>query len=310
MADNTRFDLSPMHLRKQDVQGLLEILHHFTNSLKKPFDVICTYDKRATIMEFYGAANNAFDWPLMVTQTAMPEEIKYDIRRWEPQFRDYDEGLRLTSEELKALIGRLELAVANFEKPESEANGEPMGLILNLIKNDLTMNRVDSTINKLTPPELLQKGLECELGQSETGRNLAKAALYYSKAAHAGHPVAQCGLGYFFENALGGLRYDIKQAVSLYELAAAHGNVAALYHLGRCYEQGLGVSQDAACSLAYYKKAAENGHSGAQCKLGIMHENGLNGAPLNTQIAQYYYSLAAAQDNTLAKIKLQNMVGD
>jgi hypothetical protein len=310
MADNTRFDLTPMHLRKQDVQGLLEILHHFTNSLKKPFDVICTYDKRATIMEFYGAVTNAFDWPLMVTETAMPEEIKYDIRRWEPQFRDYDEGLRLTSEELKALIGRLELAVANFENSKGDTDAEPMGLILRLIKDDLTTNRVDSTINKLTPPELLHKGLECELGQSQTGRNLAKAALYYSKAAHAGHPVAQCGLGYFFENSLGGLRCDMKQAVSLYEIAAAHGNVAALYHLGRCYEQGLGVSQDAACSLAYYKKAAENGHSGAQCKLGIMHENGLNGAPLNTQIAQYYYSLAAAQDNTLAKIKLQNMVGD
>ncbi|MBO4311673.1 MAG: sel1 repeat family protein [Desulfovibrionaceae bacterium] len=68
-------------------------------------------------------------------------------------------------------------------------------------------------------------------------QNLAKAALWYQKAAAQGHPEAQC-------------------------------------RLGEMYENGHGVPKDLAAAAEWYKRSAEQGHAKAQNHLGCMHCNG------------------------------------
>jgi TPR repeat protein len=46
------------------------------------------------------------------------------------------------------------------------------------------------------------------------------------------------------------------------------------FMLGSMYEHGDGATQDAAQAVAWYRKAAENGHSGAQFNLGLLYDLG------------------------------------
>ena len=50
---------------------------------------------------------------------------------------------------------------------------------------------------------------------------------------------------------------------------------SAAYNLGVLYDQGLGVAADAAQALAWYRKAADAGHAGAQYTLGQMYYEGI-----------------------------------
>ena len=57
---------------------------------------------------------------------------------------------------------------------------------------------------------------------------------------------------------------DPAQALAWYQKAAAQGHAAAQFNLGRMYEYGLGVDKDPAQALAWYQKAADQGHAGDQ----------------------------------------------
>ena len=52
------------------------------------------------------------------------------------------------------------------------------------------------------------------------------------------------------------------------EQAAKAGNTNALYNVGRCYEEGIGVKQDFSKAFDWYKKAAAEGDFRAMCCMG------------------------------------------
>ena len=52
------------------------------------------------------------------------------------------------------------------------------------------------------------------------------------------------------------------------EQAAKAGNTNALYNVGRCYEEGIGVKQDLSKAFDWYKKAAAEGDFRAMCCMG------------------------------------------
>ena len=56
--------------------------------------------------------------------------------------------------------------------------------------------------------------------------------------------------------------------------SAEQGDAAAQYNLGVSYDYGLGVPQDDALALAWYRIAADQGHAAARYSLGVLYANG------------------------------------
>ena len=73
------------------------------------------------------------------------------------------------------------------------------------------------------------------------------------------------------------------------------------------YENGRGVPQDNEKAIAWYRKAAEQGHAIAQCNVGWMYENG-RGVPRDYEKAIAWYRKAAEQGNERAQENLRNLL--
>jgi uncharacterized protein len=69
---------------------------------------------------------------------------------------------------------------------------------------------------------------------------------------------------------------------------------------------GLGVAEDYADAMRWYRKAADAGHAGAMYDIGTLHEDGL-GMPANRDLAVDWYRKAAAAGSSWAKAKLQRL---
>ncbi|XP_043946526.1 DAP3-binding cell death enhancer 1-like [Protopterus annectens] len=101
-----------------------------------------------------------------------------------------------------------------------------------------------------------------------------KAVTLLQQAAKAGLPEAQAYLGVFYMK----LPYqnDVK-AVQYLQLAARSGDTSSLYHLGLCYENGLGVQQNLQKALKLYYQAASSGCLKAQEALESYCKKSLKG---------------------------------
>jgi tetratricopeptide (TPR) repeat protein len=96
--------------------------------------------------------------------------------------------------------------------------------------------------------------------------------------------------------------YD--QAVQWYRKAAEQGHAGAQYSLGRMYDLGWGVAEDNDQAVQWYRKAAEQGHAGAQYNLGMMYDRGGGGAKDAIQAVQWYRK-AAKQGYAMAQDELR-----
>lgn len=96
------------------------------------------------------------------------------------------------------------------------------------------------------------------------------------------------------ELALKSLDYFIK--------LANQGNKQAQFHLGKIYENGIGVSKDLTQAQNYYQNLATQGFSNAQLALGVMYENAGN-----QDEALIWYGKSVAQGNKEA-LELQNQL--
>lgn len=81
--------------------------------------------------------------------------------------------------------------------------------------------------------------------------------------------------------------------------AAASGNPAALFEIGRRYTDGDIVERDLAKAAEWYRLAAEAGYAPAQYRLGNFHEKG-HGVGIDLAEAAVWYRKAAEQGNALA----------
>ena len=122
-------------------------------------------------------------------------------------------------------------------------------------------------------------------------------------AADLGNASAQFVLGKCYD--LGqGVRQDAVEAVKWYRKAAEQGNSTAQYNLGNCYYNGQGVQQDYAEAVKWYKMAAEHGNHWAQFSLANCYKDA-KGVHFNIKLAKKWYSMAAEQGNDEAKKILQ-----
>ena len=76
---------------------------------------------------------------------------------------------------------------------------------------------------------------------------------------------------------------------------AEAGDIEAQYNLG-VYAAGRGVSQDAAEAVTWFRRAAEQGHAGAQLNLGLMYAAG-RGVPQDNVEAHMWLNLAASRSS-------------
>ena len=75
---------------------------------------------------------------------------------------------------------------------------------------------------------------------------------------------------------------------------AEQGDADAQITLGVCYAKGLGVPQDFAEALKWYRLAAGQGHAEAQFNLGVMYHTG-KGVPQDYVEAHKWFNLSAAR---------------
>ncbi len=88
--------------------------------------------------------------------------------------------------------------------------------------------------------------------------------------------------------------YDYSEAFESSAAVAEKGDRTAQFNLGLMYGLGLGVAQNYALAVEWYRKAAEQGEARAQANLGWMYGTG-RGVPQDYIRAYAWYNLAAAQ---------------
>src|SRR5712664_2754399 len=77
--------------------------------------------------------------------------------------------------------------------------------------------------------------------------------------AEKNDPGQQCALGEVYFSSKLGVPQDYAKAVYWFRKAAEQGYDVAQYHLEICYYKGDGVAKDAAAAVKWYRMAAEQG---------------------------------------------------
>jgi hypothetical protein len=105
---------------------------------------------------------------------------------------------------------------------------------------------------------------------------------------------------------------DYPGAIGWYRKAAGEGHAGAQFELGGMYRYGCGVQRDYFRAVEWYRRAAEQGHAGAQFDLGGMYEMGC-GVPQNYSQAADWYRRAAARrhegaEKNLARLRAKGYI--
>ncbi len=102
---------------------------------------------------------------------------------------------------------------------------------------------------------------------------------------------------------------DFDRAYDVLSPLAAHGDANAQYVLGLMYANGQGVKQNFYEAGKMYRRAGEQGHTGAQVNLGSLFENCYGNGPCNSEEAANWYRRAASQGDAIAQYNLGVMYG-
>ena len=113
------------------------------------------------------------------------------------------------------------------------------------------------------------KGLEGKIDEGVTlyeKGEYAKALEIFRMAAARYYPRGWLNLANAYHEGKGVTKdeNEVKRLFGLIEASALNGNVVAQFCLGFMYDEGLGVVQDYAEAVQWYRKAADQGNAGAQ----------------------------------------------
>ncbi|KAK6173927.1 hypothetical protein SNE40_017298 [Patella caerulea] len=176
-------------------------------------------------------------------------------------------------------------------------------------------------------------GLCYEVGDG-VEKDLDKAMEYYEKAGESGHAEALYNLALLQEDedtmielleksAEHGLsqaqKYlgvyysestdpgDIEKSTAFFKSAADQNDSEAQCFLAMCYERGLGVEVNECKAAELYHKAAQSDNDGAMYNLAVFYEHGLGGLPEDKISAMELYEKAAKAGNEHAQFRLNEM---
>ena len=111
-------------------------------------------------------------------------------------------------------------------------------------------------------------------------------------------------LGLMYVEGLG-VPQDYAQALAWFRKAADQGNATAQYNIGAMYNEGRGVPQDFTQAAAWFRKSAEQGIAAAQYNLGLMYAKA-QGVPQDSAQAYMWLNLAADKGHK-DSIKLRDL---
>jgi TPR repeat protein len=120
--------------------------------------------------------------------------------------------------------------------------------------------------------------------------------------AESGDVEAQFQLGSRYHVGVGVLE-NAAEAVKWYRLAADRGNAPAQQALGHMYDVGAGVPENDIEAVKWFRLSAEQGYARAQSSLGSMYETG-RGVRENDVEAVKWNRLAADQGDELGQVSL------
>jgi len=95
------------------------------------------------------------------------------------------------------------------------------------------------------------------------------------------------------------VREGDKSAFATIQAAANKGQRLAQMMLGEAYRDGHAVVEDAALSVAWYRRSAEQGYPDAEYQVGLAYQEG-RGVKKNYQTAAHWYAEAAAHEDSWA----------
>ena len=127
-----------------------------------------------------------------------------------------------------------------------------------------------------------------------------QAELWFRRGAEAGCEFSQYALGRLLET-----QKRMVEAVTWYEKAAAQGNPAAAYRLGKLYLQGELVPKDVPKALEYLTASARQGSPFAQYILGKLYLMGKD-VKQDREKAYRWFEMAAEQGNPYARFFLEH----
>ena len=118
-------------------------------------------------------------------------------------------------------------------------------------------------------------------------KDLSTAFVWFEQAAQQGDTTAQCMLGDFYQQGLGGVNIDHTKALQLYRSTAEQDSACATrsqFALYQSYLAGVGVEADLPSAIGWLERAAVGGNPQAQRRLGEHYRNG-EGVPKNPMLA-------------------------
>lgn len=123
--------------------------------------------------------------------------------------------------------------------------------------------------------------------------------------AQQGDATAQNNIAVLYQDGLG-VKQDDAQALSWYRKAAEQGFAEAQFNVGLMYAQGNGVAQDYAQAAQWYEKAAKQGHADAQNNLAVRYASG-SGVARDLDQARHWFAQAALNGHPTAAASLKQL---
>lgn len=123
---------------------------------------------------------------------------------------------------------------------------------------------------------------------------------WYEKSAEQGNAKAQFNLGLSYYKGEG-IEKDYSKAMHWFAKAAEQGDADAQLHVGRCLQETNASNEEI---VAAYRKAAEMGQQETQCFLGDWYYHGEMGLNVDMNAANRWWQKAAEQGESYAQYKV------
>jgi TPR repeat protein len=140
-------------------------------------------------------------------------------------------------------------------------------------------------------------------------KDAVEAVKWYRLAAAQDSAEAQYLLGSAFHGGIGVPKDDV-EAVKWYRKAALQNHADAQLNFGYAYARGIGVPKDDVEAMKWCKKAAEQDNANAQFEFGKACEYGDGGITKSLEMATAWYKKAAAQGHLGAEKQLADITAN
>ncbi len=142
---------------------------------------------------------------------------------------------------------------------------------LDALPRDFVPAALRAAVQDLDPLALYEIGARFTDGRG-AAVDLARAAIWYQRAADLGHAPSQYRLANFHEKG-SGLNRDIAAAKKWYQLAAEQGNASAMHNLAVLYATA-GPAPDYESAATWFTSGADVGVRDSQVNLAILYARG------------------------------------